>query len=355
MAISDEFNAPKNIDEEELLRKKSFKEAFIPSKYDSPKERQWKYVSLVSIVVLIVCIGIIGTYVVHLIQAKQLNSDIYEKFQNAQANAPVTETTTEITVTTVPETDHNGETLPPVVTTPPPLVETPAALEMLAENKDYAGFVYIPNVLNEPIVHTTDNDYYLKHDFYDRNRQCGTVFMDWRNTLNDYNYLQSGNVIIYGHNQRDGTMFGNLDYYKWDPKYWLTEPFVYLENKYQSYTYVIVSSFITNTFPEHDNGNVFDYANYINFNENCDFDEFKTEISERSMFNTGIDFDETDKYLTFSTCSYEWDEARHVIVARRLRDDETTSSLDTTRFEVNDNPKYPAVYYKYNGGSYVAD
>ena len=42
-----------------------------------------------------------------------------------------------------------------------------------------------------------------------------------------------------------------------------------------------------------------------------------------------------------------------VYEALGIRDGETTDNIDTTNFTVNSNPKWPAVYYKYNGGSYI--
>ncbi|MBQ4310380.1 MAG: hypothetical protein II773_02175, partial [Oscillospiraceae bacterium] len=66
-----------------------------------------------------------------------------------------------------------------------------------------------------------------------------------------------------------------------------------------------------------------------------------------------VDINENDKFLTLSTCSTEWDSARHAIVARKLRSGETTDSIDITGFSKNPNPKWPAIYYKYNGGSYT--
>ena len=77
------------------------------------------------------------------------------------------------------------------------------------------------------------------------------------------------------------------------------------------------------------------------------------EITKRSTIITGVDCNEDDEYLTLSTCSTEWDDSRHILVARKLRDGETADSIDTTKFSKNPNPKWPAIYYKYNGGTYI--
>jgi hypothetical protein len=133
-------------------------------------------------------------------------------------------------------------------------------------------------------------------------------------------------------------------------------PFIYFNSNYTEDTYVIISSFVINTLPEHDNGNdIFDYHNYINFGEIRSYENFMEEITERSTIITGIDCNADDDYLTLSTCSTEWDDSRHVIVARKLRNGETKESIDTTNFSKNPNPKWPAIYYKYNGGTYIDD
>lgn len=345
MSLADEVYQSQH-SKEPVKKKKSFSEAFIPHKGDSGKEIFSKVFSLFAIAVLIVCIVVLVIYFYHQFEAKQNNNKLNVIYNNASSNNSSNSSSSADNISQdildIPEEER------------PPLVKSEAAEEMLAINPDYAGYLYIPDVLGEPIVQR-DNEYYLKHNFYDQVRSVGTVFADEKNVLNDYTDKQSDNIILYGHNNRDGSMFGNLDYYKWDLKYWLKNPFIYYDNYYENYTYVIVSSFVTNTLPEHDDGNVFDYINYINFKDSgkYTFESFKDEILKRSQFITGIDFDENDKYLTLSTCAYEWDEARHVIIARRLRAGETTDNIDTTGFYVNDNPKWPAIYYKFNGGSYT--
>lgn len=344
MAMSDEVRANPRYKEpqKKKKRKKGFVESFIPQKGDKPNEVLSKVIVLISILALIVCGIVLAVYFYHIFEAKQNQKELSEKYKVFN-NISQTEQTDAVTT----EIGDNGEIIRN------PLVTMSFAEEMLAINSDYTGYVSIPGVLSEAVVQAADNEYYLKKNIYGQTRSCGTVFADYRNVINDYSDLQSDNIILYGHNQRDGTMFGNLDYYKWDYKYWLQNPYIYFDNRYEQSTYVIIASFVINTEPEHDNGNVFDYQNYINFNGSHSFDTFISEINERSHFHTGIDVNENDKFITLSTCSYEWEPARHVIIGRRLRDGETPENLDTTGFEVNSNPKWPAVYYKYNGGTYV--
>lgn len=340
MAMSDEVRqAPRY----KPKQKKSFSESFIPRRGDKKSVIVSKLIVLVSLLVLIGCGVVLGINFYQIYEAKQNNIEIHTiksrmDMMNTTDNAPSPVTTS---------VNENGEIVRE------PLAMLPFAEEMLGINADYAGYVSIPNRVNEAVVQASDNDYYLKKNIRGQTRQCGTVFADYRNDVNNYSDLQSDNIILYGHNQRDGTMFGELDYYKWDYKYWLQNPYIYFDNLYEQYTYVIIASFVINTEPEHDNGKVFDYQNYIDFDSDHSFEIFKKELDERSHFHTGIDYGEDDKYITLSTCSYEWETSRHVIIGRRLRSGETTENMDLSGFEVNSNPKWPAVYYKYNGGTYI--
>ena len=342
MAMSDEVHSAPRY-KTKTKKKKSFTESFIPLKGDSSKEVFSKVIVLISLLALIICGVILGVYFYHIFEAKQNHSDIKNKYNMiGQRNSDGVSSP----VVILPE-EEGGE----IVRSP--LVDLPFAVEMLEINPDYVGYVSIPGRVSEAVVQGEDNEYYLKKNIYNQSRQCGTVFADFRNVVSDYADLQSDNIILYGHNQQDGTMFGELDYYKWDYKYWLQNPFIYFDNRYEQSTYVIIASFVINTEPEHDNGYVFDYQNYINFTDKYPFETFIKELNDRSHFHTGIDVNENDKFLTLSTCSYEWEPSRHVIIGRKLRSGETVENIDLSGFEVNSNPKWPAVYYKYNGGTYI--
>ncbi|MCM1577638.1 MAG: class B sortase [Ruminococcus sp.] len=332
------------------LPKKSFAKKVFPSKEDTKKERDNKLITLGASAVLAVCIVILGVQLYQYVEAKVINKKL-DELTNQSAPSIVV-------IPRAEETEANaGEESPaePAVTEPVriPLVLTPAAIDLLAENPDTVGSVKIPNCINEVVVKGTDNEYYLDHNFYGKKRQSGTCFADYRSNLDPYE--RSDNIILYAHNNKDGSMFGNMDYYRWNPAYWQENPFIYFNTNYTEEIYVIVSSFVTNTLPEHDNGNVFDYQNYIDFNDSFPYDLFIGEITKRSQIITGIDCTEDDDYLTLSTCSTEFDESRHILVARKLRENETTESFDLDNFSKNPNPKWPAIYYKYNGGSYIEE
>lgn len=354
MSMSDEVKA--SAKKKQKKKKKSFKEAFIPMKDDPPSEVVNKIAALFAILVLVACLVVLCVYFYGILEQQHINDNITDIVDKAKL-----ENEAQVTSAADPNVIPPPEELIPSASvqteteavTAPPKELLASARELLAVNPDAVGYVVIPDCVKEPVVRGTDNEFYLTHNIYGSKRQCGTCFADYRNDLGPDDY--SDNIILYSHNQKDGSMFGRLDYYRWDPGYWKENPFIYFDTNYEEEIYVIFSSFVINTLPEHDNGReVFDYQNYINFGDtDHTYEEFIDEVTKRSQIITGVECTEDDKFLTLSTCSTEWDESRHVIVARKLRENETVDSFDLSLFEKNPNPKWPAIYYKYNGGTYI--
>ena len=257
----------------------------------------------------------------------------------------------EVTEVYTPKVETSVETT--IVTTEPPeppLVLLPEAEERLNEYEHYAGWINIPTVVDEPVVQYSDNDYYLNRDPKQQKNVAGSVYADFRCLLNTRK--RSGNIVLYGHNQKDGTRFGQLDFYKWNPLgYYKQQPLIYFDTAYEKRTYKICSMFIINTKPEHDNRPLFDYHNYIDLTDEARFNEFVDQIKKRSLVITDVDIEYGDRFLTLSTCSTEFEGSRFVIIGREVREGESTE-VNTSAAVKNDNPLYPEIIYKYQGGSY---
>lgn len=228
-----------------------------------------------------------------------------------------------------------------------PMVLLEGAKALLAENEDTAGYIKIEGIkVDNVVVQGDDNEFYLNHDFYGKKSQPGTLFIDNRCTVNTRR--DSDNLIIYGHNQKDGRMFGELDLYKWNAEFWKDHYIINFNTNYEESEYVIIASFVTNELASQDNGNLFDYYNYIYFNKYYPFETWYTEIMQRTTFWTGVECTAEDSYITLSTCSTEWEPSRHVIIARKLHEGE---EVDISKWEENKNPKWPQIYYDiYFGG-----
>lgn len=323
----------------------SFKDKFIPNKNDSPKVKASKLVTIAAFVVLVAAVIIL----ISLFISEQKNKKLNEELANAHTTVITQET---VPTTTAPVTEETT-----VTTAPPPLVELDSMKQFTELNPDTAGWIKISGTyIDNVVVQTDNNDYYLDRSFYGEKAQPGTVFADFRCTINDYSDNQSDNIILYGHNQRDGTMFGTLSYYKVKPSsgstkgfdFYVQHPTFEFSNLYEEYTYKIVASFVTEVEPKHTrDGIIFDYHNYVNFGKKRTYESFVENMLERTAINTGVDIQEGDKFVTLSTCSNEFEPSRLVVIGRRLRDGES-ADVDTTLASVNYNAKEPDYSFIYN-------
>lgn len=207
-------------------------------------------------------------------------------------------------------------------------------------NSDILGFVELPGCdIAQPVVQGTDNEYYLKHTYFNTNNQAGSIFMDYRCTVSeDYT---SPSIVLYGHNQRDGTMFGNLKRYKYDLDFYAENPIVTFTTQYESAKYVIFGFFVTNTLEKQDSkGEVFHYHDYIETLSNPGtFGWYLNQVNRRNQIDSPVDVTYGDKLLVLSTCSNEYSDSRFAVFARKLREGETEDSFDFYSATINQNAK----------------
>ncbi|MDE6132124.1 MAG: class B sortase [Oscillospiraceae bacterium] len=320
--------------------KASFAEQFIPQKGDSKQMLVRKIVTIVAAVVLVVAVAILAGYFIK----QEQNRRQIEDLRKGHDMTVISHTTTAPpeTETTVSETE------------PPPLVVLENMKSALEQNPDTAGWLTVANTnIDNVVLQTTDNDYYMDKDFYGNRNIAGQIFVDYRCVINDYNNKQSDNIIVYGHNQADGSMFGTLKKYKIKKQstgnfsFYQQNPTFKFSNLYEEYTYKIIAIFVIEVEPSQTrDGVIFDYHNYIRFAGERNFDKFKENILKRTAVNTGVDFDEDDKFMTLSTCSNEFDPSRLVVIGRRVRDGESPE-VDTSKAEINEDmlePDYAFIY-----------
>lgn len=214
------------------------------------------------------------------------------------------------------------------------------AEEMLKINPDTVGYVMIEGTeVNFPVVQTGNNDDYLKKAFDGSANKAGTVFLDYRAELTSGR--RSDNLVLYGHNQKDRTMFGSLKDYKKNLDHYKAHPTITFNSNYDSNVYKIFAYFVTEVEPSQTrDGVIFDYHNYIDLSDRAVYDKFISNITERSQIVTGVDVKYGDEFITLSTCSNEFEPSRFVIFARKTRrgEDET---VDTSSAYLNPNAKEP--------------
>jgi len=328
-----------------MAKNTSIIDKLLPRKGDSGVELARKIITLVCCVVLIASLAILAWYYIQ--QAKNQNSIDEMRDQHTTAATVITPATTDET-TVPPETT-------PVETEPPPLVILENMKGFVEQNPDTAGWITIPNTeVNNVIVQTDNNDYYLDKDFNGNHNIAGQLYIDFRCVANDYNDNQSDNLIIYGHNQADGTMFGTLKKYKIKKEstknfdFYLENPTFTFSNLYEEYTYKIIGMFVIEVEPRQTrDGVIWDYHNYVNFTKKKSFESFKENLLARTAVNTGVDFNEDDKYITLSTCSNEFEPSRFVVIGRRVRDGESPE-VNVSLAEINTDMLEPDYNFIYN-------
>ncbi len=224
---------------------------------------------------------------------------------------------------------------------------------LLSLNEDIIGWITVPNtVIDYPAVQYPGDVeynaehgeyYYLHRDIYREYDKNGTIFAYYGCQF-DIGTV-SRNTILFGHHMRSGIMFANL--LKYDAlksgglEFYKQNPVIRFDTKYDEAEWVIFSVMKLNTLAKHGEPFLFIRSDFEN---DQDFENYIADVRARSIIDTYdcIEVDSNDVLLTLSTCSYEYDEFRTVIVARRIRNNE--SSIDVSGAKVAENPVMPDVW-----------
>lgn len=325
---SDAEEEDKDEDEDEDVNQR-FMERFLKGIFPWKGDSVWEIIrKIVFIAAVVVFIGAGIMLISTLIQSKEAIDD----------KADVQSVITTTAATTI---DENGN----VVTIPPSKEDIAEHNFNVAEyfkniNDDYVGYLELDGCdIYEPVMRGDDNEYYLTHNYFGNYNKAGSVFMDHRCTFTDES--ASPNIVIYGHNQEDGTMFGNLKRYKQNVEFYKAHPVVKLSSENKTDEYLIYGFFVTNALEKQDsNGVVFHYHDYIEtLNDEKTFNWYMDMIKERNQIISPVDVVFGDKLLCLSTCSNEFSNSRFVIFARQLRDGETSDDYDFSKTYLNPNAR----------------
>lgn len=170
---------------------------------------------------------------------------------------------------------------------------------------DVVGWVTIPDtVIDYPIVHGEDNDFYLTH-LPDRTKNAaGSIMMDVANS-GDFTDDVS---ILHGHHMRSGAMFGDLELYKKEA-YYKEHPMMRLFTPDGDYDVAIFAAYSVD-------GSTFAYP--TNFTGEEGFSEFYHRATTRTPYKTDVEVAYGDRMLMLSTCAYSYDYERFLVVGKIL-------------------------------------
>lgn len=224
-----------------------------------------------------------------------------------------------------------------------------AFTELVEKYPDTIGWITVPNTdINYIVVQDKDgknNDYYLKHDFEGDSNRNGAIFGDYR--LNIEYGVKQPNIVIYGHHMKSGLMFNNLIRYD-ELAFYKQNPVISFDTIYDEGQWVIFA--ILKIDAKENNGTPsFNFMKLGDALEDpLNFQAFINDIRAHSVIDTtaAIAVTTDDELLTLSTCSYEHDDYRTVVVARKVRANE---SIDVSEVNWAADPIMPKSWGKWKG------
>ena len=186
-----------------------------------------------------------------------------------------------------------------------------------ARNAEFIGWIRIDGTsLDYPVMYSpTREDFYLKHDFEGNYSDYGVPYLD-ENCKMDASG-QSDNLVVYGHNMKTGTIFGCLTEYKKESWY-AHHPVITFDTLYGDAEYEVFAAFAIDVETDQS----FLYNEYLDVSQ-AKFDEYVAEVRRRSDVKTDIVPRYGDQLLTLSTCEYSTANGRYVVVARRIKEENT--------------------------------
>jgi len=181
--------------------------------------------------------------------------------------------------------------------------------DLYAQNNDFIGWLRIEDtVINYPVMQSKDNpNFYLKHNFNKEYSRFGVPY------IQENSSLSSDNIIVYGHNMKNKSMFNELTKYS-SKDFYNAHRNIQLDTLSEQRIYEVVCAFKTVAYTS----NGFDYYSFVNANTEEDFSAYIEKCKALSFYDTGVNAEYGDKLITLSTCEYSQNNGRFVVVARQV-------------------------------------
>lgn len=194
-------------------------------------------------------------------------------------------------------------------------------------NPDTIGWLSIPDMkVDYPVMQSMyDEEYYLNRDFQKNYNANGCLIMDTDSVVgsgtkaNNYadGTLPSTNLIIHGHNMKNGAMFGNLDRYR-DINFYEDHKIIKFSSLYEMREYEIISVFLSQVYEKTQN-DVFKYYKFFEAENKEEFNDFYKNIKDMSIYDTGVTAQLGDEFISLSVCAYHVENGRLVVVGKRIK------------------------------------
>lgn len=257
------------------------------------KKKSGDIYKIICIILLIILIGIVAVWGYRIIVENRANSK-YEEIQNtvnsaakqAETEAVIIETETE------EETETETEEVQNAFDIPEKNLDWPS---LYAENKDIYAWIYIPETqVDYPVLQSASDDtYYLNHNIDGSYGKPGCIYTEKINSKDFTNY----NTVLYGHNMKNGEMFGCLHDYE-DKTFFDENPYVYVYTEEKTYVYEIFAAYTaTNAHILNTN----DFSTQEGFADYLDNVVYNKALTGNFRNDTRVTSD--NRIITLSTCT----------------------------------------------------
>lgn len=262
-------------------------------------------------IIICVCIIIFGaslTKLIFIFREYKAAENEYDNIADSFTSETDMETVTGVSVSgegiVVEEVDENGKKTNKTFVFKPLSVDF-ASLKKT--NKDVIGWIQFETFsLSYPILNdSSGGEYYLSHTFQKKENKSGAIFIVPPNSKD----FSDSNTVIFGHNMKDGSMFGLLGRYK--------EKAYYEYNKYfRIYTPSGTKRYqIFSVYKAQVDGSAFS----IMKEKNDAYGEILKELKANSMYNTGVSVSKSDTIVTLCTCTSDDKNKRLVVHAKLIQ------------------------------------
>lgn len=177
-------------------------------------------------------------------------------------------------------------------------------------NKDVVSWIRFDEsqAISYPVVQGPDNSKYLYTTFEGKRNAAGTLFIDYKNSKD----FTDSNTFIYGHNMKNGSMFGQLRKYK-SSDFCSENPFFYIYTpdgncaKYQVFSVCIVEDASESYHKQ--------------YSDDKEFEEYISYVRGLSLYSVDVEVNAGSKIVSLSTCTNVSDEERLLIHAVKISEE----------------------------------
>ena len=156
--------------------------------------------------------------------------------------------------------------------------------------------------IDYPIMHWTDNDYFLGHLPDGTSHRSGSIFLDYRNSPD----FMDKSILIYGHASRTQEMFGSLKNYR-GQEYYDAHPHAYIYTPERDYALLFIAGYLVDSGTE---------TPPMSFKDEEAFLKHIDDIKRRSFFRSDVVVGPDDRIVNLCTCAYDFDNARLILVGK---------------------------------------